>query len=154
IASRRVRGSHDHSQSRDAVERLESRDTHLDLNSGRRWPVSRCTVECLESRRLFANYTAATTSELIADINVANQTPEADTITLVAGNTFSLTAADNFTVVDNFTCGATGLPVIAPGGGALVIVGNGDKIERSTAAGTPAFRLFDVAAGASLTLKN
>src|SRR5262249_44272715 len=36
----------------------------------------------------------------------------------------------------------------------LTIVGNGDIIERSTASGTPDFRLFDVAGGASLTLQN
>ena len=36
----------------------------------------------------------------------------------------------------------------------LTIVGNGDTIERSTAAGTAAFRLFDVAPQASLTLQN
>ena len=36
----------------------------------------------------------------------------------------------------------------------LTIKGNGDTIARSTASGTPAFRLFDVAAGASLTLTN
>src|SRR5262249_6286422 len=62
--------------------------------------------------------------------------------------------------VNNTTNGANGLPVIS--GGArkvpadnLTIVGSGgDVIERSTAAGTLAFRFFDVAAGASLTLQN
>jgi hypothetical protein len=34
----------------------------------------------------------------------------------------------------------------------LTIVGNGDTIQWSTASGTLAFRLFDVASGASLTL--
>lgn len=106
--------------------------------------------ERLESRTLFANYTAATPSELIADINAANQTPEADTITLAAGTTFSLNGVDNTTT----TNGPTGLPRIAADSGSLTILGNGDTIERSAAAGTPAFRLFDVTAGASLTLKN
>ena len=36
----------------------------------------------------------------------------------------------------------------------LTIVGSGDTIERSTAAGTQSFRLIDVAAGGSLTLDN
>src|SRR5262249_15721460 len=63
------------------------------------------------------------------------------------------------TAVDNATDGPTGLPVISGGGkkGAadnLTIVGNGDTIERSTASGTPVFRLFDVALGAALTLNN
>jgi len=122
IASRRLRGSPRPSQSR--------------------------ALELLESRTLFANYTAATSTELIADINAANQTPEADTISLAAGTTFSLNTADN-TSND-----PTGLPTIATGSGSLTILGNGDTIERSAAAGTPAFRLFDVVAGASLTLKN
>src|SRR5262249_41814723 len=71
----------------------------------------------------------------------------ANTITLVAGTTFTLTAADN--TAD----GANGLPVIA-NNDTLTIIGNGDTIERSTASGTAAFRLFDVARGGSLTLQN
>jgi hypothetical protein len=55
--------------------------------------------------------------------------------------------------VDNTTDGPTGLPVIAANDN-LTILGNGDTIARSTAAGTPAFRLLDVADGASLTLAN
>jgi hypothetical protein len=57
------------------------------------------------------------------------------------------------TGVDNSTDGATGLPVIAAND-SLTILGNGDTIERSTATGTPAFRLFDVAGGAALVLEN
>jgi hypothetical protein len=45
------------------------------------------------------------------------------------------------------------LPAIAAGED-LTILGNGGVIERNTATGTPAFRLFDVAGGASLTLQN
>src|SRR5205085_6773720 len=37
-------------------------------------------------------------------------------------------------------------------GNDLTIFGNGDAIQRSAAKGTPAFRLFDVASGASLAL--
>src|SRR5262245_14644679 len=47
----------------------------------------------------------------------------------------------------------TGLPVIAAGGGKRTILGSGAVVERSTATGTPPFRLL-VAAGASLTLEN
>src|SRR5208282_2860531 len=47
----------------------------------------------------------------------------------------------------------TGQPVIAANDN-LTVVGAGDTIERSTATGTPAFNLFDVAAGASLTLQS
>jgi hypothetical protein len=104
-------------------------------------------LERLDDRIVPSNFTAASVSDLIAAVNTANQTPEADTITLVAGKTFTLTT------VTNTTDGVNGLPVIAAGEN-LTIIGNGDVIERSTAKGTPAFRLFDVAVGASLTLEN
>jgi hypothetical protein len=101
----------------------------------------------LEDRMVPASFTAASVQDLIADINAANLTVEADSITLVAGKSFSLNA------VNNTTDGATGLPVIAAGED-LTIFGNGDTIARSTTKGTPAFRLLDVAAGATLTLEN
>jgi hypothetical protein len=108
-------------------------------------------VEQLEARTLLTSgsYTAATVSDLINDINQANQGGGGtSTITLTAATTspYILTA------VDNKTDGPTGLPVIK-NKDTLTIVGNGDTIERSTASGTPDFRLFDVASGASLTLQ-
>jgi len=45
------------------------------------------------------------------------------------------------------------MPVIVAND-SLTIAGNSDTIARSSAVGTPAFRLFEVAAGASLTLQN
>jgi hypothetical protein len=99
----------------------------------------------LEGRTVLSSYTAATVSDLIADINASNNGGGSNTITLVAGNTFSLTA------VNNTTDGATGLPVIAAND-RLTIAGNSNTID--LASGTPAFRLLDVAAGASLTLQN
>jgi Ca2+-binding RTX toxin-like protein len=114
----------------------------------RRAPArGRLRVEALEDRSVPASYSAATVPELIAAIDAANVTAEADTISLTAGTTFTLTA------VNNTSHGATGLPVIAAGED-LTIVGNGATIERGTAAGTPAFRLFDVAVNAALTLEN
>jgi hypothetical protein len=101
----------------------------------------------LEDRVAMSNYTAATVPDLIADINAANAGGGSNTITLVAGATFTLTA------VNNATDGATGLPVIAAND-TLTVVGNGDTIQRSTARGTPAFRLFDVAGGAALILES
>jgi hypothetical protein len=114
----------------------------------RQRPARHLRVEPLEGRALFSSYGASTVPELIAAINSANTSAGADTITLATGKIFSLTA------VNNTTNGATGLPTIAAAGGALTIIGNGGVIERSAAAGTPAFRLVDVAAGALLTLKN
>jgi hypothetical protein len=106
---------------------------------------TRPALELLEGRNLPSAYTAASVADLIADINAANFVGGSNTITLAAGKTFSVN------VVNNATDGATGLPVIAANDD-LTIVGNGDTIERNTAKGTPAFRLFDVAGGASLTL--
>lgn len=103
-------------------------------------------IERLERRTLCASYTAATGAELIAAINAANSSAAADSITLASGATFSLTA------VNNTTNGATGLPTIAANSGGLTFVGNGSTIERSAAAGTPAFRLINIAPQASLKL--
>jgi predicted outer membrane repeat protein len=113
----------------------------------RRSSPRRLSLELLEDRNLPSSYTAATVSDLIADINAANAGGGANTITLAAGTTFVLSA------VDNTTDGATGLPVIAANDN-LTVAGNGDTLTRSTATGTPAFRLFDVAGGGSLTLNN
>jgi hypothetical protein len=99
----------------------------------------------LEDRTLPSSYTAATVSDLIADINAANAVGGPNTITLAANKIFNVKA------VDNTTDGPTGLPVIAPGD-SLTILGSGDTIQRTN--GAPPFRLFDVASGASLTLEN
>src|SRR5262245_48101144 len=107
----------------------------------------RLTLEQLEDRTVTSTFTAASVSDLIADINAANAAGGANTIALVAGTTFTLAA------VNNSTDGGNGLPVIAANDN-LSIVGNGDVIQRSTASGTPAFRLFKVASGASLALAN
>jgi hypothetical protein len=122
---------------------------------GTRRAQVRLRLEQLEDRTLLSNFIAATASDLIADINAANAAGGTNTITLTAptGNPYALTA------VNNTTDGANGLPVISGGGHKvaadnLTIIGNADTIEGSTASGTPAFRLFDVAGGASLTLKN
>jgi hypothetical protein len=103
----------------------------------------------LEDRTLLSSYTAATVSDLIADINAANTVGGTNTITLTAPTTSPYV----LTAMNNNTDGPTGLPIIAKAD-VLTIVGNGDTIERSTASGTPDFRLFNVASGASLTLEN
>jgi hypothetical protein len=100
---------------------------------------ARLLLEPLEDRALPSAYTAGSVADLIADINAANAAGGSNTITLTA--------------VNNTADGATGLPVIAANDN-LTILGNGDTIARSNAGGTPAFRLLDVAPGASLTLQN
>ena len=114
----------------------------------KRRPGRRLRLERLEDRTLLSGLSliAASVSDLIADINAANLAGGANTITLKKNN-YVLTA------VNNSTDGATGLPVIAASDN-LTIVGKGAAIEPCMKKGTPAFRLFDVAAGASLTLQN
>jgi hypothetical protein len=112
-------------------------------------PMVRLNLEPLEDRMLPSSYSAATVSDLIADINAANRAGGTNTITLTAPTTSPYV----LTAVDNTTDGANGLPVIARQE-TLTIIGNGDTIERSTASGTPDFRIFDVASGAALTLEN
>ncbi len=73
---------------------------------------------------------------LIAAINTANATSGADTINLAPGGTYTLTA------VDNTSAGANGLPIITS---QITINGNGATIQRSSAAGTPSFRIFSIA---------
>src|SRR6516162_5042287 len=77
----------------------------------------RLSLERLEDRMLPANYTAAGVADLVADINAANAAGGTNTITLVAGTTFTLSA------VDNSADGATGLPVIAANDN-LTLAGN------------------------------
>lgn len=110
---------------------------------GERAPASRRRggprpeLERLEDRTVLTSFTAASVADLIADINASNAAGGTNTITLLAGSTFTLTS------VNNNAFGPTGLPVIATNDN-LTIVGNGDVIQRSTAAGVPEFRLFDV----------
>ncbi len=121
------------------------------LRGQRRSPTSRrkkarLFLEHLEGRALLSGYTAASVSALIADINLSNTAGGSNTISLTAPTTspYILTAVNN---------SINGLPVIAAND-KLTIVGNGDTIERSTAAGTPDFRLLEVVSGGSLTLEN
>jgi hypothetical protein len=104
-------------------------------------------LEALDERRLPSGLpypTAATVSQLIADINSADKAGGAFTINLKPGTTFDVKT------VNNTTNGANGLPVI---GGTkavdLTIVGSGDTLDR---VGSKSFRLWDVAPGALLTL--
>src|ERR1041385_8419406 len=84
---------------------------------------------------------------LIAAINAANSNNADDTINLAAGGTYTLL------VVDNSTNGDNGLPAIgADNGHKLTIKGNGATIQRSTAGGTPDFRIFYIASGARVTI--
>ncbi len=113
-------------------------------NHASRPKKARFSLEPLEGRALLTSYYASNVSELIADVNPATLN---NTITLTAPPT----APYVLTAVNNTWNGANGLPLVEEN---LTIIGNGDTIERSTAAGTPAFRLFAVSAGYTLTLQD
>jgi hypothetical protein len=134
----------------DSFSHRESRPTRRPRSAAAR-RCARLNVTQLEGRALLSSFTASTVSDLIADINAANTAGGTNTITLTAPTTspYVLKKVDNTADGD----GPTGLPVIQ-NGNSLTIVGNTDTVERSTAGGTAAFRLFDVAQGASLTLQN
>src|SRR6516164_2641698 len=91
------------------------------------------SLEQLEERALPSNYSAATASDLMADINAAN----------AAGgtNTMTLTAPSNSPYV------VSGLVIANKD--ILSIIGNGDTIDANHGG-----RIFDVANGGSLMLKN
>ena len=105
----------------------------------------RLLLEQLEDRSLPSTYYAATVSDLIADINAANQAGGSNTVLLAANTTFDLAAANNG------TNGGNGLPVIAANNNLAIIGQGGDVIQRDPFSYYD-FRLFDVAGGASLTL--
>ncbi len=78
-------------------------------------------------------------------ITAANNTFGADTVTL--STDVNLTLVDN----SNTTTGATGLPVVTS---TLTLEGGGHTIARSSAGGTPEFRILRVDGGGNLTLNN
>jgi len=83
---------------------------------------------------------------LIAAINAANAAPDPDTINLAANGIYELTAVHN----TSYWTGPTGLPQIL---NPLAINGNGATIRRSSALGTPDFRILYVGGpGGNLTL--
>src|SRR5687767_6642577 len=91
-------------------------------------------IEAIEN----ANNGAATHADCTAGV------AGADMIDLASNSTYTLTAAHNT------TDGANGLPHIST---VITINGNGSTIARSSAGGTPDFRIFHVwANGSSLTL--
>jgi len=111
---------------------------------------TRLVLEHLEDRALPSAYSAASVSDLIADITAANKAGGTNTITLTAPTTspYALTAYNN----GSNAYGVNGLPVIAANDN-LTIVGSGDTIDR-TVNPIVGFRFFGVAPNASLTLQN
>jgi hypothetical protein len=86
---------------------------------------------------------------LIAAIMTANANGQDDVINLAPSGTYLLEAADNA------TNGPTGLPVIASDAiHSVVVNGNGATIRRSTAAGTPDFRILQLGSASNVTLSD
>jgi hypothetical protein len=106
-------------------------------------------LESLESRVLLSAYTAATAAVLVSDINAANKAGGTNTITLTAPSSLPYLLSS----VNNTTNGNNVLPVINKGDNLTIVTGNGTSIGDIIDAGKFG-RLFDVASGATLTLKN
>ncbi len=84
---------------------------------------------------------------LIAAIHAANMSGVPTTIVLANDGTYLLAAHDPLAGPD----GPSGLPSIT---GIVQIAGNGSEIQRSTESSTPPFRIFHVAPGGELALRN
>ncbi|MBZ0308414.1 MAG: hypothetical protein K8I82_20280 [Anaerolineae bacterium] len=84
------------------------------------------------------DFSPVNVSAFISAIQTANGTPATDNICLAQNGTYTLTAAH---------AGLNGLPPIASN---INIIGNGATLTRQS--GSPNFRLFEVAAGGTLTL--
>jgi len=93
----------------------------------------------------------STTANLITALTQANPSTCVDhtILNLPTNVTYTLSGFDNTFTPEGL--GATGLPIIRC---EVTINGNGSTIVRSTAAGTPAFRLFGIAATGWLHLNN
>ncbi len=82
-------------------------------------------------------------------ITTGNTDSHTDFINLASNGTYTLST------VDNATDGGNGLPVIkAEANRSVIINGNGATIQRSTAGGTPNFRILEITSGAVVSINN
>src|SRR5579875_1547295 len=92
-----------------------------------------------------ATTVACSVSSLASAVATATSGPGPNSITLTSSCTYT------FSTPNNSTAGGNALPVIT---GNVIVNGSGAVLARSTASGTPEFRFFDVAAGATLTIND
>jgi hypothetical protein len=108
----------------------------------------RARLEALEDRTLLSVAVATTTNELVNDIAAANNGTGPTTILLQAAD-----PTNGFDFTSAYQATNNALPEITANITIEGTSGYNNTIQRSTASGTPAFRLFDVASGASLDLE-
>ena len=98
-----------------------------------------CQMLSPEARAATYNIPDGDVAGLVAAINAANSTTTPDTINLAPGGSYTLTSVSHY----SDWSGPSGLPVIFQ---PLTVNGNGATVERSSAPGTPDFRIFYIAA--------
>ena len=103
----------------------------------------------MEDRTLLSAVVATTTSNLINDIIAANNGTGPTTIQLQAAD-----ATNGFDFTSAYPSTNDALPQITANITITGTSGFDNTIQRSTASGTPAFRLLEVTSGGSLTLQN
>jgi predicted outer membrane repeat protein len=91
---------------------------------------------------------------LVSTFSTAASSAANDTITLKAGCTYTIAAGFSSGTNPATVNPETAFRVLASGKGTLTIIGNGARIERSSASGTDAFRFFEVSSGGTLILEN
>src|SRR5215207_4003845 len=142
----------------DHYEKLKALRRQVRRGLQRQWKRSLAGVALLlalgQAPALAATINVGGTCTLIRAINAANsdttvggtctQGSGTDTIVLPKGSTQTLTTVNNGYV------GPSGLPVITS---TMTIAGNGSTIARSSAPGTPEFRILVVGQNGNLTLK-
>ena len=119
---------------------LLKRDTHMNARTNRR---ARLTLQSLENRDVPATFNIANgdTAALITAINTCNINNQPDTINLAVTGTYTFTAAAD--AAD----GGSALPTIlrdTADTNTVTINGQGSLLQRSSAAGTPNFRLLRI----------
>lgn len=134
------------------TKRMTGRPQNRRAPACRPAPRFRPRLETLEERTVLSTFYAATASDLIQDIHAADQQGGANTIVLTAPTTSPYV----MTKVDNYTDGPTALPQITSGNNLTVLTSNGTTPPAygDTLDAAKNGRLFDVAAGGSLTLQN
>jgi hypothetical protein len=139
-------------------EKLKTLPRRMRRSLQRQWKRSLAGVALLlalgQAPALAGTINVGETCTLVRAIHAANKDTTAggtctqgsgtDTIVLPKGSTQTLTTVNNGYV------GPSGLPVITS---TMTIAGNGSTIARSSAPGTPEFRIFIVGTGGNLTLQ-